>query len=77
MTIQEIKFNFPDEWIVLGNPQFEGTKVTEGIVLFHGKDKTLLAHQGSKIRSQYELVKFIYTGQIQPMRRLGMFKRIA
>jgi hypothetical protein len=77
MKIQDIKINFPNEWILLGNPQFEGTKVTEGIVIFHGTDKTLLAQQGKEVRNQYNLVKFIYTGQIQPTRRLGIFKRIA
>ncbi len=77
MKVEEIKKEYPDEWILLGNPLIDGTKVLEGIVIFHGKDKTLLAQQGKEIRHQYNMLKFIYTGTIQPMRRLGILKRIA
>lgn len=39
MTIEEIKLNFPDEWILLGNPQFLGSTVIAGEVVLHGKNK--------------------------------------
>jgi hypothetical protein len=76
MTIQEIKSNFPNEWILLGNPQFADNTVIGGEVLLHGKDKTELAIQGKSLRTQYEMLKFIYTGTFKPARRIGVLKRI-
>ena len=76
MLVQEIKTKFPDEWILLGNPLFEGSEVSEGEVILHGKNKTTLAEEGRLLRDQYKIVKFIYTGTFQPIRRIGILKRI-
>ncbi len=46
LTIAEIKAQYPDQWVLVGNPQMRedalGTiikKIMSGIVLFHSKDK--------------------------------------
>jgi hypothetical protein len=76
MTIQEIKLNFPDEWILLGNPQFSDSTVIGGEVVLHGKNKTELAQKGSLLRENYQMLKFIYTGQMPVTRRIGILKRV-
>ncbi len=76
MTIQEIKLNFPDEWILLGNPQFSDSTVIGGEVVCHGTNKTELAEKGKVLKNQYQMLKFIYTGTFKPTRRIGILKRI-
>ena len=39
LTIKQIKAAYPDEWVLIGNPTIQHTKVLNGIVLFHSKDK--------------------------------------
>jgi hypothetical protein len=44
---EEIKTRYPDEWVVLGNPVFEGTKVLKGAVLSHHPDKRVASIEGA------------------------------
>ena len=39
LTIAEIKAQYPDEWVLVGNPIIKDTKLLNGIVLYHSKDK--------------------------------------
>ena len=57
LTITDIKNLYPEEWVLLGNPIMDESKidVLEGIPLFHSKDKKevyekLFIDDTSKIR---------------------------
>ena len=39
LTIAEIKAQYPDQWVLVGNPIIKDTKLLNGIVLYHSKDK--------------------------------------
>lgn len=39
LTIEEIKQKYPNEWVLLGNPVINNTKVLSGIPIYHAKDK--------------------------------------
>ena len=39
-SIEDIKSSYPDEWILLGNPEKdEYNRTTSGVVLYHSPDK--------------------------------------
>ena len=39
ITFNEIKKLYPDEWVLLGDPEMKNTSVLGGVVLYHSKDK--------------------------------------
>jgi hypothetical protein len=54
LNVADIKTLFPNEWVLLGNPVMDESKidVLSGIPLFHSKDKkrSLLHRQGQNIK---------------------------
>lgn len=39
IPFEKIKQFYPDEWVLLGNPEMKNTTVLGGVVLYHSKDK--------------------------------------
>ena len=39
LKISEIEIYDPNQWIILGNPVFDGMDVLEGVVIAHNTDK--------------------------------------
>ena len=76
LTIAEIKAQYPDQWVLLGNPIIKSTKVLTGIVLYHSKDKKELCYLGRALTNGYERISLTFTGQIKPIRRIGIMKRV-
>jgi hypothetical protein len=80
VNISEIKNLFPDEWVLLGNPQNDtnGIDVLSGIPLYHSKDKKEVCYIGRDKTEGYEKITLIYTGNFKPsVRKLtGIFRRI-
>jgi len=80
ITIREIKSLYPDEWVLLGNPIMDESKidVLSGIPLFHSKDKKEVCYIGRDKTSNFEKITLIYTGTFKPARKItGIFNRIA
>jgi hypothetical protein len=67
---------YPEQWVLLGNPTFEKTKVTGGIVLYHSKDKKEVCYLGKAQTKGYDKITVTYTGELRNMRRLGIMKRM-
>ena len=63
LSIEEIKKQFPDEWVLLGNPITFGAKVLSGFVVFHSKDKREIAYSQINWREQFQSAITIFTGQ--------------
>ena len=70
LTIAQMKAQYPNEWVLVGNPELDNEetlgsivdKLVRGAVLLHGKDKRELAYKASEARKDYESIACIYTG---------------
>jgi hypothetical protein len=79
LNISEIKSLYPDEWVLLGNPIMDESKidVLSGIPLFHSKDKKEVCYIGRDKTSNFDKITLIYTGTFRPTRKItGIFNRI-
>jgi hypothetical protein len=75
LDICEIKKLYPDEWVLLGNPEINSTKVLGGIVLFHSKDKKEVCYLGRDKTNGYNTVTITYAGDMKKRNRLGILKK--
>lgn len=78
-NIEDIKSLFPNEWVLLGNPVMDNSKidVLSGIPLFHSKDKKEVCYIGRDKTANFDKITLIYTGIIKPKRKItGIFNRI-
>ena len=79
LTLQEMKANYPDEWILVGNPnlgdpQRQGliiNRLIDGIVLYHSKDKRELAQNAQFVREGYRVTLF-FTGEMPKNRKFWL-----
>lgn len=79
LTLDALKKLYPEEWILLGNPIMDESKldVVSGIPLYHSKDKKEVCYIGRDKTANFETVTLIYTGNFRPIRKItGIFKRI-
>ena len=79
LNIEEIKATYPDEWVLLGNPIMDESKieVISGIPLFHSKDKKEVCYIGRGKTSDFDKITLVYTGTFKPARKItGIFNRI-
>ena len=80
LTIDQIKNQYPDEWILVGNPQmrednFVGPiirKIISGIVLYHSKDKRELGYKAADIAQTVDETACIFTGEIPKNRKFWL-----
>jgi hypothetical protein len=80
INISDIKTLYPDEWVLLGNPVMDGSKidVLSGIPLFHSKDKKEVCYVGRGKTVHFDKITLIYTGAFRPTRKItGIFNRIS
>jgi hypothetical protein len=79
INISEIKSLYPDEWVLIGNPVMDESKidVLEGIPLFHSKDKKEVCYIGREKTATSDKITLIYTGTFRVTRKItGIFNRI-
>ncbi len=76
INLQQLKILFPDEWILLGNPEMKDTTVLGGTVLFHSKDKKEVCYIGRDKVQDYETVTIAFAGDFKASRKVGILKRI-
>ncbi len=79
IKINEIKALYPDEWVLIGNPIMDESKidVLSGIPLFHSKDKKEVCYIGRDKTANYDKITLIYTGTFRATRKItGIFNRI-
>lgn len=75
-TIAEFKALFPDEWLLLAEPRMNKTNVLGGILLYHSKDKKEVCYLGRDKTAGYKRITIAYTGELRPVRRIGILKRL-
>ncbi len=79
LNITDIKALYPNEWVLLGNPVMDDSKidVLSGIPLFHSKDKKEVCYIGRDKTSDFDKITLIYTGTFKAARKItGIFNRV-
>ncbi|MEJ7677480.1 MAG: hypothetical protein WKG06_06335 [Segetibacter sp.] len=79
LNIKDIKQLYPNEWVLVGNPLMDDTKidVVSGIPIFHSKDKKEVCYIGRDKTSEFDKITLIFTGNTRPTRKMtGIFNRI-
>jgi hypothetical protein len=62
MSIEDIKAQFDDEWVLVGEPDVEeNLQVKSGTVLWHGKDRDELHRKIEDLQSPFNIA-VLYTG---------------
>ena len=69
LTVSEMKANFPDQWILVGNPQRLYSDLTAGVVIFHAKEKRDLLECTIKWRDFFASATTHFTGERPKGRR--------
>jgi hypothetical protein len=77
LSFADIKRLYPDEWVLIGNPDLDDTpvmkavvhKLRSGIVLYHGKTKMEVALHAKEVKTGYDHFVCVYTGEIPHNRR--------
>ena len=77
LTIDEIKAQYPDQWVLVGNPILKDldtleaiiNKLVQGVVLFASKDKREIAYKAKDLREGYEGITCVYTGEMPRNRK--------
>jgi hypothetical protein len=77
LTIEQIKAQYPDQWVLVGNPQmrednFVGSvlqKIIAGLVLYNSKDKREIAYKTQELTKDVTRFTCIYTGEIKKDKR--------
>ena len=80
LSIDQIKNQYPNEWVLVGNPQmreddFVGPiirKLISGIVLYHSKDKRELGYKAADLAQSVEETACIYTGKVPKNRKFWL-----
>ena len=79
LNIHDIKKIYPNEWVLVGNPIMDESKidVLSGIPIYHSKDKKEVCYIGRDKTSAFDKITLIYTGALKPIRKItGIFNRI-
>ena len=80
LNIDDIKTLYPNEWVLLGNPKMDESKidVVSGVPVYHSKDKKEVCYIGRDKTSEFDKITLIYTGSFRPTRKItGIFNRIS
>jgi len=72
----EVNKMFPEEWVVLGNPEMKNTTVLGGVVVYHSKDKKEVCYIGRDKTADFSKVTIAYTGNLKHQRRIGILRRL-
>ena len=75
-SFAELKRLYPDEWLLLAEPEMDNTTVLGGVLLFHSKDKKEVCYIGKDKTAPYHRITLAYTGELRPVRRVGIMKRL-
>ncbi len=73
---EELKKQYPNEWVLLGNPEMKNTSVLGGVVLFHSKDKKEVCYIGRDKTADFSTVTIAFAGELKQQRKIGILKRI-
>jgi hypothetical protein len=76
LKMAEIEKRFSNQWVVVGNPIFDGMDVLEGVVIAHHADKRIASMEGGERRAGFQKITLFYVGKLPPPRRIGLLRSI-
>ena len=76
VAFDDVKKIYPEEWVLLGNPEIKDTKVLGGIVIYHSKDKKEVCYIGRDKTSEYKTVTIAFAGNLKQNRKIGILRKI-
>jgi len=70
IEINDIKRNYPDEWVLLGNPEIDerNQAILAGIVLYHSADKKEVCYLGKPLTATYKKTALFFN-RVSPRRK--------
>jgi hypothetical protein len=77
LTIAQIREKFPNQWVLIGNPELANmdtfgsivSKLVRGVVLMGSSDKRELAYKAKELRQGFQSITCIYTGEFPKGRK--------
>ena len=77
-NIDEIKNLFPNEWVLIGNPEMDKSElnVLSGIPILHSKDKKEVCYIGRDKASEFKTVTIAFAGDLKQNRKIGILRKI-
>ncbi len=78
-NINDIKKLYPDEWVLVGNPIMDDSKINvlSGIPIYHSKDKKEVCYIGRDKTTNFDKITLIFTGTFKTTRKIiGIFNRL-
>ena len=76
IAFEELKKLYPNELVILGDPEMKNTSVLGGIILYHSKDKKEVCYIGRDKTAEYSSVTIAFAGDLKQHRKIGILKRI-
>ncbi len=76
VAFDELKRLYPNEWILLGDPEMENTSVLGGVVLYHSKDKKEVCYIGRDKTADFSTVTIAFAGDLKQHLKIGLLRRI-
>lgn len=73
---EDIQKIYPDEWVVIGNPAFNGMNLLKGTVLAHHVDKRVASLEGGQRREGFSKFTLIFTGQHHAKHHIGLLRTL-
>ncbi|WP_299286517.1 hypothetical protein [uncultured Mucilaginibacter sp.] len=70
VLMDELKVLYPDEWLLLGNPEMRNTTILGGTLLYHSKDKKEVCYIGRDKTNDFSKVTIAYAGNLKQARKL-------
>ncbi len=80
VSFEHIKALYPNEWVLIGNPELDEpemeasivSQLLAGILLFHSKDRREMAVKGRELKKGFESTTCVYTGEIPTGRKFWL-----
>lgn len=80
LSFTDIKQLYPDEWVLIGNPELRNPEINEaivhkivsGVVLLHSKDKREIGYKAKDVKHGFERFACVFTGEPPRNRRFWL-----
>ena len=70
IEINDIRKRYPDEWVLLGNPEIDeiNQAILSGVVLYHSADKKEVCYLGKPLATTYKKTALFFN-RVSPRRK--------
>ncbi|HRI59832.1 MAG TPA: hypothetical protein PK228_08915 [Saprospiraceae bacterium] len=77
VPVSEIKTLYPNQWVLLANPQKKGVVLLGGQVLMHDSDKREFALKAKDLLTKYAGLMHFFTGETAPRAHTGLARKVS